>query len=141
MSKMVSFARAVSDLDRDTKYTDEFRKVPVREGIHLVRLPPRSPNLNAFDKIGVLEPNDLLRTGLASARDLPLRCTLPYREQSSGSRKSTPAAKPYQRPVSPDAAATAPRRDAQLLPPRRLTITDPLFGHYGWGDLVQVSTR
>jgi putative transposase len=34
--------------DRDTKYTDEFRKKLVREGIHLVRLPPRSPNLNAF---------------------------------------------------------------------------------------------
>src|SRR5205814_2026207 len=35
-------------LDRDTKYTDEFRRVLVREGIHLIRLPPRSPNLNAF---------------------------------------------------------------------------------------------
>lgn len=35
-------------LDRDTKYTDDFRNVLVREGIHLIRLPPRSPNLNAF---------------------------------------------------------------------------------------------
>jgi putative transposase len=35
-------------LDRDTKYTDEFRNVLVREGTHLIRLPPRSPNLNAF---------------------------------------------------------------------------------------------
>ena len=35
-------------LDRDTKYTDEFRNVLIREGIHLIRLPPRSPNLNAF---------------------------------------------------------------------------------------------
>jgi transposase InsO family protein len=35
-------------VDRDTKYTDEFRNVLVREGIHLIRLPPRSPNLNAF---------------------------------------------------------------------------------------------
>ena len=34
-------------LDRDTKYTDEFRNVLVREGIHLIRLPPRSPNLKA----------------------------------------------------------------------------------------------
>jgi hypothetical protein len=33
--------------------------------------------------------------------------------------------------VGAGATATAPRRDAQLLPPRRLTITDPLFGHYG----------
>jgi putative transposase len=35
-------------LDRDTKYSDEFRNALVREGIHLIRLPPRSPNLNAF---------------------------------------------------------------------------------------------
>jgi putative transposase len=35
-------------LDRDSKYTDEFRNLLVREGMHLVRLPPRSPNLNAF---------------------------------------------------------------------------------------------
>jgi len=35
-------------LDRDTKYSDEFRNVLAREGIHLIRLPPRSPNLNAF---------------------------------------------------------------------------------------------
>src|ERR1700730_8523390 len=34
-------------VDRDTKYTDEFRNVLVREGIHLIRLPPRSPNLKA----------------------------------------------------------------------------------------------
>ena len=35
-------------LDRDTKYSDEFRKALDREGIRLIRLPPRSPNLNAF---------------------------------------------------------------------------------------------
>jgi putative transposase len=35
-------------LDRDTKYSDAFCSVLVREGIHVIRLPPRSPNLNAF---------------------------------------------------------------------------------------------
>jgi putative transposase len=35
-------------LDRDTKYSDAFRSVLVREGIQVVRLPARSPNLNAF---------------------------------------------------------------------------------------------
>jgi transposase InsO family protein len=35
-------------LDRDTKYSAEYRNALVREGIHLIRLPPRSPNLNAF---------------------------------------------------------------------------------------------
>src|ERR1039457_1259332 len=35
-------------LDRDTKYSDAFRSVLVREGNQVVRLPARSPNLNAF---------------------------------------------------------------------------------------------
>jgi transposase InsO family protein len=35
-------------LDRDTKYTDAFRSVLVREGVQVIRLPPRSPNMNAF---------------------------------------------------------------------------------------------
>jgi hypothetical protein len=37
-----AFSRGKRDLilDRDTKYSDEFRNVVVREGIHLIRLPP-----------------------------------------------------------------------------------------------------
>jgi putative transposase len=34
-------------LDRDTKYCDTFRGVLLREGIEVVRLPPRTPNLKA----------------------------------------------------------------------------------------------
>jgi transposase InsO family protein len=35
-------------LDRDTKFCDAFRRVLVREGVQVIRLPPQSPNLNAF---------------------------------------------------------------------------------------------
>jgi transposase InsO family protein len=35
-------------LDRDTKYSASFRHLLVREGINVIRLPPKSPNLNAF---------------------------------------------------------------------------------------------
>jgi len=35
-------------LDPDSKYSEEFCNVLVREGVHVVRLPPRSPNSNAF---------------------------------------------------------------------------------------------
>jgi len=35
-------------LDRDTKYTLAFRRTLEREGVQMVQLPPRSPNLNAF---------------------------------------------------------------------------------------------
>ena len=30
------------------KYSDAFRGVLVREGIQVIRLPPRAPDLNAF---------------------------------------------------------------------------------------------
>ena len=35
-------------LDRDTIYTDAFRDLLKRAGVKSVRLPPRSPNLNAY---------------------------------------------------------------------------------------------
>lgn len=35
-------------MDRDTKYCDAFRGLLAREGLTVIRLPPRSPNLNAF---------------------------------------------------------------------------------------------
>ena len=35
-------------LDRDTKYTKAFCRTLEREGVEMVQLPPRSPNLNAF---------------------------------------------------------------------------------------------
>lgn len=35
-------------MDRDTKYSNGFRIFLAREGIQVIRLPPRSPNLNAF---------------------------------------------------------------------------------------------
>src|SRR4051812_12210594 len=35
-------------LDRDTKFSEQFREILERTGLKLVRLPPRSPNCNAF---------------------------------------------------------------------------------------------
>jgi transposase InsO family protein len=35
-------------LDRDTKYTEAFRSLLVHEGVDVIRLPPKSPNLNAY---------------------------------------------------------------------------------------------
>jgi putative transposase len=35
-------------MDRDTKYSDAFRSILTREGLQVIGLPPRSPNLNAF---------------------------------------------------------------------------------------------
>ena len=33
-------------MDRDSKFSDEFREILQGEGVEAVRLPPRSPNLN-----------------------------------------------------------------------------------------------
>ncbi len=35
-------------IDRDSKYSAEFRSLPAEAGVEPVRLPPRSPNLNAY---------------------------------------------------------------------------------------------
>ena len=35
-------------LDRDTKSTDQFRRLILGSGTNVIRLPPRSPNLNAY---------------------------------------------------------------------------------------------
>src|SRR5580704_12502639 len=35
-------------VDRDTKYSTAFRMFVAREGVEVIRLPPRSPNLNAY---------------------------------------------------------------------------------------------
>ena len=35
-------------VDRDAKYSATFRQTLEREGIGIIRLPPRSPNLNAY---------------------------------------------------------------------------------------------
>ena len=35
-------------IDRDTKYTEQFRRMIRDEGTKVIRLPPRSPNLNAY---------------------------------------------------------------------------------------------
>lgn len=35
-------------MDRDAKYTEAFRQQLKDEGVRLLRLPPKSPNLNAY---------------------------------------------------------------------------------------------
>src|SRR5450759_828566 len=85
--------------------------------------------VRAFNKRGVFKPNDLLRTGIASARSPAVHGALSYRAQSSGPGKPTSAARIRHCPTpSPCSTPTAPRRNAQLLPSgRSLTKVDSLF--------------
>jgi transposase InsO family protein len=78
-------------LDRDTKYRDAFRSILVREGIEVIRLPPRTPNLNAFAErfarsIRSECLNRMILFGHASpTRYRAIHEALPSRAQSSGS--------------------------------------------------------
>jgi hypothetical protein len=77
----------------------------------------------------VFKPDDLLRTGIASARGPAIHGALSYRAQSPGPGKPTSAARIRRCPTpSPCSTPTAPRRNAQLLPSgRSLTNVDSLF--------------
>jgi putative transposase len=60
-------------IDRDTKYCNDFRALCKRAGTEIIRLPPRSPNLNAFAERFVLSIkseclNRLIFFGEASLR-------------------------------------------------------------------------
>ena len=95
-------------LDRDTKYSDAFRSFLVHEGIKIIRLPPRSPNLNAFAERFV---RSIPRAREPTAAGLIRLCP------TQSSHK----------------AATAPGWDAQLLLSRcSLNVTVSFFGHNGY---------
>jgi putative transposase len=125
-------------LDRDTKYSDEFRNTLVREGIHLIRLPPRSPNLNAFAErfvrsIKSERLNRMIFFGQASLQHAISHFMAHYHTERNhqGLANQLPAARPYHRAISAGASAPASQWNAQVLPPRSsLNRVDPLSGHY-----------
>ena len=68
-------------LDRDTKYTAQFRRLIAESRTAVIRLPPRSPNLNAYalralDQGGMPESDDLRRAGFAASCHLRIRSAL-----------------------------------------------------------------
>ena len=128
-------------LDRDTKYSDAFRSLLAREGIKIIRLPPRFGEsecfrraFRTFDKRGMPRPDDLLRAGITSARPPTLHGSLSYRAQPP--RAGKPTAPTPHRPCCPTElsyqAATAPGWNARVLLSRgSLTVSDSVSGQYG----------
>ena len=60
-------------IDRDTKYTEQFRRLIRDDGTKVIRLPPRWPNLNAYAERFVRSINDecldrMIFVGQASLR-------------------------------------------------------------------------
>ena len=113
-------------VDRDAKYSATFRQTLEREGIGVIRLPPRSPNLNAYaerfvrlvkeeclSKIIPIGPGML-------ARSLREYFNLSSRTQSPGHRQSAHHADVH--PPSPRAGYCSPAatwRNPELLSTRR----------------------
>jgi transposase InsO family protein len=104
-SWMLQIARNVTDsqagalhskryliIDRDTKYSEQFRRLIRDAGTNVIRLPPRSPNLNAYagavrtlDQRRMPESNDLHRAGILTPRRGRIHGSLSQRTQPSGS--------------------------------------------------------
>jgi transposase InsO family protein len=63
-------------LDRDTKYCAAFRQMLAREGIRVIRLPPRSPNLNSYAERWVRSVRDECLSKVIPIGQGMLRCAL-----------------------------------------------------------------
>ena len=82
-------------IDRDTKYSEQFRRLIRDSGTKVIRLPPMSPNLNAYAERFVRSIKDeclnrMIFIGQASLRRAVRRIhgALPRGTQSPGARKS-----------------------------------------------------
>jgi transposase InsO family protein len=106
-------------LDRDTKYSDEFRSVLVHEGIHLIRLPPRAPNLKAFAErfVRSIRSECLSRMiffGQASLQHAISHFMAHYHceRNHQGLANQLLRAAPYRRPISPGIRCWSPKSTA-----------------------------
>src|ERR1019366_1837702 len=122
--------------------SDALRSVLVREGIQVVRLPARSPNLNAFAERFVRSIKEECLSRMIFFAPA-VHGALSYRAQSSGPGKPNTAANVRRCPTpSPCSTPTAPRRNAQLLPSgRSLTNVDSFFGQFALARTVFTRCR
>jgi len=89
-------------VDRDTKYTERFRKFVEDSGTEIIRLPPRSPNLNAYSERFVRSTKEeclekMIFVGEASLRRAIREFTSHYHEERNhqGLGNSLIQAKPW----------------------------------------------
>ncbi len=105
------FGKRYLILHRDPLYTCEFRAAMKRGGVEVLRLPPASPNLNAYAE---------------RFAPLPFRTESPGPRQRAHRRRAGP--REHERP---DRETRASRRIAQLLPPSGVMSLDPEMAHDG----------
>jgi hypothetical protein len=119
--------------DRDAKFCAEFRQILAAEGVKCLRLPPRSPNLNAFAERWVRSVKEECLSKLILFAEASLRRALTqfqehyHRErnhQGKGKRSVIPPWRgPAEEPGTIDRVQRAPRRSSQVLPsPGRMSF-------------------
>ena len=106
--------------DRDPLYTRVFGEILESAGVQPMRLPPKSPNLNADAerfvrsiKRGVSHTRGPARRGASASSRLRVQRTLPSREKPPGTRQPAPA--------TTTTSAKAGRRRSAAGTPRRMT--------------------
>jgi transposase InsO family protein len=95
-------------MDRDTKYSDAFRGIITRAGTDVVRLPPRSPNLNAFAERFVRSIkeeclNRMIFVGQASLRHAITEYLTHYQSERNHQGLENRLLKPFGAPGEPHA--------------------------------------
>ena len=106
--------------DRDPLYTRVFGEILESAGVQPIRLPPKSPNLNAYAerfvrsiKRGVSHTRGPARRGASASSRLRVHRTRPSREKPPGTRQPAPA--------TTTTSAKAGRRRSAAGTPRRIT--------------------
>jgi putative transposase len=107
-------------MDRDPKFTQAFRGLLRGEGIKSIRLPPRSPNLNAYIErfFGSLKPECLDRLilfGERSLRNTVREYLADYHTERNHQGLDNELIVPLERPPDTDASIEATERLGGLL--------------------------
>ena len=113
-------------IDRDTKYTQQFRRLVEEGGTEVIRLPPMSPNLNAYAERFVRSIKDeclnrMIFIGQASLRRAIGEYMAHYHEERNHQGLENRLIRPAPRHAANAAFDSTPpttRRNAQLLLPR-----------------------
>jgi hypothetical protein len=137
---MTQIARIITD----AKYSDELCNVLVREGVHVVRLPPRSPNLNAFAERFVRSIKDeclsrMIFFGQASLRHAITQYMSHYHEERNHQGLDNRLLRPFRAAGESHALVKRRERLGGMLSYHYrsgLISVDSVSGHYGFAKLA-----
>ena len=128
-------------IDRDAKYSADWREFIEEQGMEVIRLPPKSPNLNAYAERFVRSIkeeclNRMIFIGEAALRRAVREFMAHYHAERNHQRlgnRLIRAEQPSSSGGLPGGTTSTARRDAELLSVRRLLKARLDFGPYALG--------